>query len=209
MNKTSHRQPEQDLASIRHLMERSVKFISLSGLSGILAGIFALTGSVVAYYLVYYPHSPFGFRVRYVNETEVILQLLLTAGLVLIASAAAGYFLTANKAREKGQKIWSKSSKRLLINLSVPLLAGGILIIALLSRGYFMIVAPACLIFYGLALINGSHFTYSDVRYLGMGQVILGLLCAFFPGFGLIFWALGFGVLHIVYGSIMLYKYEK
>lgn len=199
---------EEDLASIRHMMERSVRFLSLSGLTGILAGIFALIGSTIAYYLVYYPHSPFGFRVRYVNEQEVIIQLLLTAGFVLFASLISGYFLTVGKARRKGLKAWDKSSRRLLINMAIPLAAGGILILALLSRGYFMIVAPACLLFYGLALINGSHFTYSDVRYLGYFQVALGLLCAFFPGFGLIFWALGFGVLHIVYGIIMYNKYE-
>lgn len=199
---------EEDIASIRNLMERSVRFLSLSGLTGVLAGTYALIGSAIAYYLVYYPHSPFGFRVRYVNEQEVILQLLLTAGFVLLASIISGYFLTVGKARKKGFKIWDKSSRRFLISMAVPLAAGGILILALLIRGYFMIVAPACLLFYGLALINGSHFTYSDVRYLGYLQVALGLLCAFFPGFGLIFWALGFGVLHIVYGIIMHYKYE-
>ena len=198
----------EDLASIRNIMERSNKFLSLSGLSGILAGVFALMGSLVAYFLVYYPHSPFGFRVRYVNEREVILQLFLTALVVLVASLASGFFLTARKARKKGQTVWNKTSRRLLLNLAVPLFTGGILVLALLSRGYFMIVAPACLIFYGLALINGSHFTYSDVRYLGYAQIGLGLLSAFLPGFGLIFWALGFGVLHIVYGALMLYKYE-
>lgn len=198
----------EDLASIRNIMERSNKFLSLSGLSGILAGTFALIGSVIGYYLVYYPHSPFGFRVRYVNEKEVVFQLLLTAGLVLTASLLAGFLLSTRKARKKGQTIWNKSSRRFLTHLSVPLLAGGILILALISRGYFMIVAPATLIFYGLALINASHFTYSDVRYLGYLQICLGLLCAFLPGFGLIFWALGFGVLHIIYGGLMLYKYE-
>lgn len=199
---------EEDLASIRHLMERSVRFLSLSGLTGILAGTFALIGSVVAYFLVYYPNTPFGFRVRYVNGQEVIIQLLFTAGFVLFASLVSGYILTVGKARRKGLKVWDNSSRRLLVSMAVPLAAGGIFILALLSRGYFMIVAPACLLFYGLALLNGSHFTYSDVRYLGYFQIGLGLLCAFFPGFGLIFWALGFGVLHIVYGIIMHYKYE-
>ena len=199
---------EEDLASIRGIMERSVKFLSLSGLSGILAGIFALLGSAYAYYLVYYPHSPFGFRFHYVNEQAVIRQLLVTAFLVLIASLVSVYILTAGKARKKGLRLWDKSSKRLLLNLAIPLAAGGVLVLALLSRGYFGIVAPSCLLFYGLALINGSHFTYSDVRYLGYAQLILGLLSAFLPGYGLIFWALGFGVLHIVYGGIMFYKYD-
>lgn len=199
---------EEDLASIRGIMERSVKFLSLSGLSGILAGVYALIGSAYAYYLMYFPHSPFGFRFHYVNEQRVILQLLATAIVVLLASLVSCYLLSASKARKKGFLLWDKSSKRLLLNIAIPLAAGGILIIALISRGHFGIIAPACLLFYGLALFNGSHFTYSDVRYLGYTQICLGLLSAFFPGFGLIFWALGFGLLHIVYGGIMHYKYD-
>lgn len=206
MDKTH--QVAQDLASIRGIMERSVKFLSLSGLSGILAGIYALLGSIYAYYLVYFPHSPFGFRFHYINEGAVVTQLLTTAMLVLLASLLSGYLLSASKARKKGLRLWDKSSRRLLLNIAIPLTAGGILVLALLSRGYFGVVAPCCLLFYGLALINGSHFTYSDVRYLGYALLILGLLSAFFPGYGLIFWALGFGILHIVYGSIMYYKYD-
>lgn len=199
---------EDDLASIRGIMERSVKFLSLSGLSGILSGIYALLGATYAYFLVYYPHSPFGFRFHYFNEQTVILQLTATALLVLLASLLSGYLLSAGKARKKGLRLWDKSSKRLFLNLGIPLAAGAMLILALLSRGYFGIVAPSCLLFYGLALINGSYFTYSDVRYLGYGQIALGLLAAFLPSYGLIFLALGFGVLHIVYGSIMHYKYD-
>jgi len=48
-NKSVH----QNLESIRQLMERSVKFVSLSGLSGILAGIYALIGAVLAYREIY------------------------------------------------------------------------------------------------------------------------------------------------------------
>ncbi len=158
MEKTS--KYEQDLASIRNIMERSSRFVSLSGISGILAGIYAIIGAGVAYYLVYYPHSPFGYRFHYVNESRIIFQLTLTALLVLAASLITVYIFTIKKAKKQRSKIWDKTSKRMLLSGAIPLLTGGIFIIVLISRGYYMIVSPACLIFYGLALINASNFTY-------------------------------------------------
>lgn len=199
---------ENDLASIRNLMERSTKFISLSGMSGILAGVFALIGAVVAYYFVYYPHSPFGYRFYYVNEAQIVWKLLITALLVLIASLFAGYWFTSKKAKKKNLKVWDNTSKKVLLNLSIPLLTGGLFIIALMIRGYFIIVAPASLIFYGLALVNCSHYTYGDIRVLGYFQIAIGLIAAVIPGYGLIFWALGFGIMHILYGFLMYQKYD-
>ena len=60
----------------------------------------------------------------------------------------------------------------------------------------------------GLALINGSKYTLSDIRYLGLCQVVLGCICIFVPAWGLTFWAIGFGGLHILYGIVMWNKYK-
>jgi hypothetical protein len=70
-------------------------------------------------------------------------------------------------------------------------------------------VAPATLVFYGLALVNGSKYTLNDIRNIGYLEAGLGVVSMFVPGYGLWFWALGFGVLHIVYGVTMYYKYER
>ena len=199
---------EKDLASIRTMMERSVKFISLSGLSGVMAGLYAMAGALAAYYLIYYPYSPFGFRFYYVNEEQVIGKLLFIASIVLILSIGTGYYLSFRKAKRLGISIYNTTSRQLLINMMIPLVTGGLFILILISRGYFVIVASACLIFYGLALINGSRNTYEEIRYLGFSEIILGLASALLPGYGLIFWALGFGVLHIVYGAVMHYRYD-
>ncbi|MGE5429024.1 MAG: hypothetical protein ACM3O8_14110, partial [Methylococcaceae bacterium] len=67
----------------------------------------------------------------------------------------------------------------------------------------------AMLIFYGLALVNAGKFTLSEVHYLGITEIVLGLMAAVFINWGLLFWALGFGVMHIVYGMMMYYKYER
>lgn len=200
---------EKDIASIRSMMERSVKFLSLSGLSGVLAGVYALLGSVYVYYLVYYPYSPFGFRFYYVNEQQIIAHLLVIAMAVLVLSVGTGYWLSVRKGKKLGLTVWNKTSKQLIVDLLIPLLTGGLFILILLSRGYYGVAAPACLVFYGLALIYASRNLYSEIRYLGFTEIAIGLIAALLPGYGLIFWALGFGVMHIIYGSIMHFRYDK
>lgn len=207
------KQIQDDLLSIRNIMERSTKFISLSGLSGVLAGIYALTGALWAHTIIY-GGSGFGSQRNYVtadipaHPQKLILLIGIALG-VLIASVLTGLILTANKAKRKGQSIWGKTSKQLLFQMTVPLAAGGLLVLILLTRHYYGITSPAMLIFYGLALIGASNFTFNDVKYLGLTEVLLGLIAACLPGYGLIFWALGFGVLHIVYGTIMYFKYDR
>ncbi|HEU5289569.1 MAG TPA: hypothetical protein VFU05_02925 [Cyclobacteriaceae bacterium] len=200
---------EKDIASIRTMMERSVKFISLSGLSGVLAGLYALIGAGIAYYIVYYPNPPIGFRLHYVNEQTIVTNLITVAILVLVLSLGTGFWLSSRKAAKLGTTIWNKPSKQLFKDLSIPLVTGGLLIIIMLSRGYFGFVAPACLLFYGLALIYAGRNTFAEVQYLGFIEIGLGLLAAALPGYGLIFWSIGFGVMHIIYGSIMHFRYDK
>jgi hypothetical protein len=200
-----------DLASIRNLMERSSKFISLSGLSGILAGIYALIGAAAAYLFI--RNNPIPHRMPlfefWSNAANVLLIFFAIAFIVLIASILTALVLSSRIAKKKGQPIWGKTSKILLFNTSIPLITGGIFIIILLYQGYDAFIIPAMLLFYGLSLVSASNFTFSDVKYLGLLEILLGLAAACVPGLGLLFWALGFGVLHIIYGSIMYFKYDK
>jgi hypothetical protein len=198
-----------ELTSIRNLMERSAKFISLSGLSGILAGVYALVGAALGYYIVYGNSGGLDYREYYVNEQEILIQLFLIAVAVLVLSLVTGIFLTVRKAQNRGEKVWNPSSRKLLVNMAIPLVTGGVLILILLFRGYYGIIAPATLIFYGLALVAGSHYTFTDVKWLGIYEIILGLIAACLPGFGIVFWTVGFGILHIIYGSIMHFRYDR
>ncbi|HEY5824719.1 MAG TPA: hypothetical protein VIT44_10150 [Cyclobacteriaceae bacterium] len=200
---------QQDLASIRNLMERSTKFISLSGLSGILAGTYALIGATFAYFLIQYPLSITSYRQESIQPAPALTKLLFIAAVVLAASLITGLWLSSRKAKKNGTTIWNETSKRLFINLLIPLITGGIFILILLYNGHYGVVASACLIFYGLALINASANLYEEIRYLGYSEIILGLLSASLPGYGLLFWAIGFGVLHIFYGSLMYRKYDR
>jgi len=205
---------QNELASIRSIMERSSKFISLSGLSGILAGVYALIGAAIAYYLLYVDLHTINPDIHYrivgvLNSILNVSVFLILAFVVLFASIATGIILTTRKAKRKGQPIWGNLSRALLFHMAVPLVAGGILTFIFLARGYYGIIAPITLIFYGLSLVGASNFTFSDVKYLGILEIILGLIAACLPGYGLLFWAIGFGLLHIIYGSMMYLKYDK
>lgn len=200
----------QDLHDIKTMMHRSSRFISLSGLSGVLAGVYALVGAFFAYRVIYFEIQPqYISRVHgYIISTTALQKLLMIAAVVLIASIATGILLSYRKSKHIQESLWNGTAKRLVINFGIPLMAGGVFILALISRGNYGLIAPATLIFYGLACINASKYTLGDIRYLGISVLLLGLLNAFFVGYGLLFWALGFGGFHILYGGLMYFKYD-
>ncbi|SFA86881.1 hypothetical protein SAMN05660845_0720 [Flavobacterium swingsii] len=193
-----------DLKEIKDLMSKSSQFISLSGLSGILAGIYALIG---AFYVNYLIENHQGYYITL--ESYTFELIVLTAFVVLVASLVTAYIMTVNKAKKVGENMWNASSRRLLINFAIPLVTGGIFALLLLRHGYYGLIAPITLLFYGLACVNASKYTLRDVRYLGVTEIILGLLAVEFSGYGLHFWVLGFGVCHILYGGMMYYKYDR
>ncbi len=203
------RKPEQELAEIKSMMERSTRFLSLSGLAGILAGIYAFVGAGIAWYWVYLPGTEFGKESQPVPAADLQVKLLAVAFIVLLLALGTAYLLSQNKSKRKSQKFWTPASKRFLLGLFIPVLAGGLFSIALIHESTYQLIAPATLLFYGLGLINASHFTLGEIKNLGIGQLILGIIAAYFPDFGLICWAMGFGVLHVIYGAMMYYRYDR
>ncbi|HEX9651909.1 MAG TPA: hypothetical protein VGA21_15215 [Cyclobacteriaceae bacterium] len=198
----------QDLREIKEIMSRSSRFISLSGLSGVSAGVFALMGAYMAYKTVY-TNNDYSTYGQAILTSENLTTLLLIAMVTLVLSIGIGIYFTTKETKKQNQKIWDHQTKRLLINLAIPLITGGILCLMLLLRGYVGIVAPLTLIFYGLALVNASKYTLSEIRSLGLAEIVLGLISMQFIGFGLLFWSVGFGVLHIVYGAAMQMRYKS
>ncbi len=194
----------KDISEIKNLMNQSSRFISLSGLSGIFAGAYALLGAAIAYIYI------FPAQQQYVTlHSRDFKMLLLLLALVAILSIVTAVILTTRTAKKNNEKIWDGTSRRLLINFLVPLLTGGAYILIKLNSQHYGLTAALMLIFYGLALVNASKYTIGNVKYLGYAQIILGLICAAMPGYGLWFWALGFGVLHIIYGSLMYFQENK
>jgi hypothetical protein len=208
--------PLQDIKEIRSMMERSTRFISLSGLSGVGAGVCALLGASAAYfYLDIYPFeavSPAYFQ-KVVEQPkwgmDYMTFFLLDAILTIIFTFLTAFYFTYRKAVRNKHNMFDRTTLRLTVHIAIPLATGGIFCLALMSYGYVGFVAPATLIFYGLALVNGSKYTLETVFYLGLSEIALGLICAFSLGYGLEFWSLGFGILHIIYGTLMYLKYDK
>jgi len=205
----NHQDILKDIGQIRSMMERSSKFMSINGLSGVLIGCVALIGAAAGYYIVYGTKSEFGYRDHYVLDEQVLWKLILIAVLVLLVSVVTGVWMAKTKAKKIGQTIWNPTSKALAKAMFIPLATGGLFSLILIYRGDYSLVASSLLIFYGLALAAGSVFTFSEVRVLGILEILLGLLALAFPGYGIWFWSVGFGVLHIVYGLIVHKKYEK
>ncbi len=208
----------ENLSQIRSLMERSSRFISLSGLSGVAAGLFAIIGALAGYYylMTQVPSSngsasyyDYGRTATGGINYDFYIFFITDALLVLTASLVTGIILTIRKAKQKGHSYWDATAKRLLINLLIPLVTGGLFCLILLYHGLVGLIAPAMLVFYGLSLINASKYTLDDIRYLGICEIGLGLVSSVYIGYGLVFWAIGFGVLHIIYGMVMYNKYEK
>ena len=208
-----------DLHEIKQMMERSSRFISLSGWSGIAAGICALIGAYFANKIIV--HSPGtgsdfgGSSSPYADSDSLSTRgfishpLFTIAVFTFIGALVSAVIFTYARSRQNHTPIWSTTSRRLTLNVCIPLFAGGIYLLKLIENGTFGLIAPGCLIFYGLALVNGSKYTLGEVKYLGYAEVILGIISCWFLEWGLYFWAVGFGVMHVVYGTVMWYRYER
>ena len=199
------------LQDIRKMMQRSSRFISLSGLSGIAAGTWALIGAYLAndwmndYYNEYKDYGSFTGS----SFQQLKWNLFLLAASVFTLAIVSAFYFTWRRAGRDNIPMWDHSMKLLTINLLIPLVTGGLFILSMLQQNDWHFIAPACLIFYGLALVNGSKYTVTDIRYLGYFEIVLGLINTQFPRSGLYFWAFGFGILHIIYGFVMWWKYER
>ena len=195
----------RDIVEIRSMMERSSKFLSLSGWAGIMAGVYALVGAYVA-------GNVLGFNPDTVADSassSVLQQVILLAAAVLVLALVTAIYFSFQRAHKRGEKIWNATARQLVISMTVPFIAGSLLILILISNGLIGLVAPISLLFYGLALFNASKFTYNAVKVLGLTEIALGLLGCYAVEYGLLCWAVGFGVAHIVYGIYVYYRYER
>jgi hypothetical protein len=194
----------KEISDIRRIMERSSRFISLSGLSGMAAGLCALIGAWFAHKALQDPQAWADG-----NYDQLRLKLIVLAGIVLASALVLAFLFTWRRANKNGLPIWDLTARKLMWNVCIPLVVGGFFILALIQHHDWNFIAPASLIFYGLGLVNGSKYTLGEIRYLGYVEIALGLANTQYPGYGLYFWAIGFGVMHIIYGAFMWWKYER
>lgn len=198
----------EDLKEIKDIMNRTTRFISLSGLSGVSTGIIALVGAFIAYQTIFKDQGYLAYNVVGLNSDNLRYLLLIAVG-TLILSIGSAIFFTSKKTKKQNQSGWNSQTKELLFNLLIPLITGGLLCLTLLFKGFVGILPPLTLIFYGLALLNGSKYTLSEIKKLGLIEILLGLTAFHFIDYGLLFWAFGFGVVQILYGIIIQIKYKS
>lgn len=208
------------LKDIRNMMDRSSRFISLSGWSGVAAGCCALAGAWYAYGVIETGKQQQsslrkGVENTYENDSINVLEyigsskLIGIALLTLFSAIVLAFLFTWMRSRKTGVPIWGITARRLTFAIGLPLLVGGIYMLKLMEAGAFGMIAPGCLLFYGIGLVSAAKYTLGEIRWLGYGQIVTGIVNLFFAGYGLYFWAFGFGVLHIFYGLIMWWKYER
>ena len=206
--------PLAQLTAIRAIMDRSTRFISLSGLSGVGAGVVALAGVGVAHFYLEQQYGEGAYRSLLQSseqERRAALPFMLGLATAMIAAAilVAAFFTLRRTRREGLNTLWTTPARRLLVALLIPLVAGGLFCLKLFMNGATELVVPGLLVFYGLALLNGSKYTLDEIRYLGLTQIGLGLVGLLVPGYGLMLFALGFGLGHIGYGLLMYNRYER
>ena len=209
----TNRNPKEDLQAIREIMERSSKFLSLSGISGVFAGVVGLIGALAIYMII--PDLSVLSAGRSEEEVNglanptLILYLGLILLLVLLVAVVGAVYFSVKKARKANQPFWNSLTKRMMNYFLIPFVTGGLFTLILVYRNDIELVVPAMLIFYGLALVNAGKFTIGEIHYLGITEIALGVLAAVFVNLGWLFWAIGFGVMHIFYGIMMYFKYER
>lgn len=199
---------ENDLTHIRQMMERSSTFISLSGLSGVGAGLVALVGCFLTFYILGQHNIDYFDGKPNYHSYQVIWQLASVAIVTLVLALMSGIYFTVKKSKKLGYPLWSAATRNVVKSAAIPLVTGGLFCIILTWHHLFYLVAPSMLIFYGLALVSASKYTQSDIFWLGLFELSLGLLACVFVGYGLVFWGIGFGVLHIIYGVLIHQKFK-
>lgn len=215
--------PLEALKEIRKVMQQSARIFSLSGWSGIWAGSVALLGmSWIGYVLSDFGRSEMtelsDFDISKSTGlvsggqiSEPHLRILFYSVLAVFVLAVLGaVFFSFNKSRREGHTAgYNDVARKLLINMAIPMGAGAVFLLKFATEMHYHYFVPVSLVFYGLALINCSKYTFTEIKYLGLLEVLLGLLALVLMKWHLWIWGMGFGVLHIVYGILMWHKYDK
>lgn len=208
-------QPDQhleDIKVIKKLMEESSRFLSLSGISGIIAGLLAIAGAVVAKLIITGTSQPEDwYSIPFASDPaahRTVVLLFADMAVVLVLSLAVAVLFSSRKARKSGHSAWTHITRRMLASLFIPLVTGGLFILITIGRVPASVTVASTLIFYGLAVISAGKFTLGEIHWLGVLEVVTGLICLLLPEWSILIWAVGFGAMHIVYGLLMHLRYK-
>ena len=196
---------------IRNMMEKSSKILTLSGISAIFVGVYACIAAAVAYYIIGGTCCFFGeIPALHLSRPDKLWLLALIAVFLIILCLATVFLFSYRKAKRNNKRfVFDLTARRLLWYFFLPLVVGGVLCLVFIMQGNYEPIVAFMLIFYGTALINVSGYTYSNTRYLGYAEILLGFVNCFMEAHHLLCWTLGFGVFHIIYGILFYLKYDR
>src|SRR5215217_6818980 len=98
----------RDITEMRSMMERSSKFLSLSGWAGIMAGIYALAGACIAYKIFdFNPGEIVDSTVKSGSFPSRLLQVIFLAIIILILAVGTAIFFSYKKANRRGENFWN------------------------------------------------------------------------------------------------------
>ena len=194
----------KDISEIKNMMNKSSRFNSLSGISGIATGIYAIIGSLIGY--------------QYVTKNNIEISnldrfhfSLLFADLVLIIflSLITSLIITRRKVKVDGISSGSILTKKMLSNFLIILIPSTIYVLILILNHDFVGAGSLMLFFYGASLINASHNTLEEIKTLGLIEIVLGILIILIPAFAFWIWLIGAGIIHVIFGLYMYFKHEN
>lgn len=187
---------EENLRVIRELMERSTKYSTFSGPSGILAGAASIVGCVVTHSLATRPPGSDSFRIPF----------LITWSMVILFAIGADFLLMKRRAARVGKRIVSRLGKQMVFAAGPGLGTGVLLTLYLLQHNMLTNVYPFWMLSYGIAVCAVGQFSQREVKALGVAFLLAGTLTLLMPGWGLPLMALSFGGFHIIYALLISRK---
>ena len=185
-----HNRAMDNLQFIRETMERSAVFTSVPGYGGALMGATAIGAAIIA------------------QNQPTVRNWLIVWLVEAVLAVSIGFFALWQKAKNSGESLVSVPAKKFALAFAPQIVAGVILTALFYYRGFFEFLPCVWLTLYGTAVVTGGAYSVKIVPAVGWVFVALGAVAVFAPAdWGNLLMALGFGVLHIVFGLIVARRY--
>jgi hypothetical protein len=186
-----HERAIADIRYIRSAVETAGAFTAVSGVGGVAMGVIGLAATAVA-----------------ATETALPqrwLTIWLTAAVV---AAVIGMVAMVMKTRRAGASLLSGPARRFALAFFPAIGVGAILTFALTARGAFDLLPQLWLLLYGVAVSAGGALSVRVVPVMGLALLVTGI-AAFFVPFQVanLLLGLGFGVVHIAGGLVIMRRY--
>lgn len=178
-----------NLKYIRQTLERAGSFTAVPGKGGVLMGVVALLAAVVA------ARQP---------GAGAWLAVWTVAAMVAIAIGVAG---AAIKSRRFQMPLFSGPGRKFIAGFTPALLAGAVLTAVFYRAGISGFLPGVWLLLYGAAVLAGGSASVRVVPIMGACFMFVGTVALLLPGWNDVLLPVGFGGLHLIFGTVIAVKY--